>query len=459
MTQSFYTSISGMNAGQTKISVVADNIANMNTVGFKASKVNFSDVYYNTASVGKAPSGNQGGINPRQIGIGVNTASIARDFSSGTTLTTGLNTDLFINGSSFFTVSTTNSDVVYTRDGNFTVDSNGYLVNSSGYKVLGTDNILDTASSTTPIKIPTYISTVTTASTNDQMANTALSDLNGLMSGGVTDGAFTIVTYADDGTAKNHVINVNSEMTVQGLVDAINAQAGGAYTVTLENGGITMKKDGDTVRMEFKNGDVTKPDVEASNITTVMGFDAIDEDAGTYATQTLSYHQTISAGSPSDLNSENYSSIYINEDGIIDVKYGNGDTLSVMQDPDNPNNMVFKYTLNNGRVITGDDLTVFNDVVEPANLQIQLASFINPNGLIANGNNTYTVGPNSGMALYGSISSDAFGTVISGVLEGSNVDLASEFAEMVVAQRAIEANSRVFDTTNQILQTLSTLGR
>ena len=459
MTQSFYTSISGMNAGQTKISVVADNIANMNTIGFKASKVNFSDVYYNTSSVGKAPSGNQGGTNPKQIGIGVNTASIARDFSSGTTLTTGLNTDLFINGNSFFTVATPTAGVLYTRDGNFTVDSNGYLVNSTGYKVLGTDNMLDTASSTTPIKIPTYISTVTTASTNDQMQNTALGELNGLMTGGVTDGAFTIVTYEDDGTATNHVINVNSEMTVQGLVDAINAEAGGAYTVTMENGGITMQTDGDAVRMEFKNGDVTQPDVEASNIATVMGFDAIDEDAGTYATQTLSYHQTISAGSPSDLNSENYSSIYINEDGIIDVKYGNGDTLSVMQDPANPENMVFKYTLNNGRIITGDNLTIFNDVVEPANLQIQLASFINPNGLIANGNNTYGVGPNSGMALYGSISSDAFGNVISGVLEGSNVDLASEFAEMVVAQRAIEANSRVFDTTNQILQTLSTLGR
>ena len=130
-----------------------------------------------------------------------------------------------------------------------------------------------------------------------------------------------------------------------------------------------------------------------------------------------------------------------------------------MQDPDNPNNMIFKYTLNNGRVITGDNLTIHDGIVEPANLQIQLASFVNPNGLVAEGSNTYTVGPNSGIALYGSINSNAFGSVISGVLEGSNVDLASEFAEMVVAQRAIEANSRVFDTTNQILQTLSTLGR
>ena len=459
MTQSFYTAISGMNAGQTKITVVADNIANMNTIGFKASKVNFSDVYYNTASVGKAPSGNQGGINPRQTGIGVKTASIARDFSSGTTLTTGLNTDLFINGSSFFTVETPTAGVVYTRDGNFTVDSNGYLVTSSGYKVLGTDDTLNTSSSTTPIRIPTYISTVTTVSTADQMANTPLNELNGLMTGGVTDGAFTITTYDDAGTPTNHVINVTGEMTVQGLVNAINGTRGDFTAAIDENGGITLELGGGgAVRMEFANGSADDPDAPASNIVTMMGFDSV-EGADTYATQTLSYHQTISAGSPSDPNSENYSSIAINEDGIIEVKYGNGDTLSVMQDPDNPNNMVFKYTLNNGRIITGENLTVQDSVVEPANLQIQLASFVNPNGLIAQGSNTYTVGPNSGMALYGSISSDAFGSVISGVLEGSNVDLASEFAEMVVAQRAIEANSRVFDTTNQILQTLSTLGR
>jgi len=121
--------------------------------------------------------------------------------------------------------------------------------------------------------------------------------------------------------------------------------------------------------------------------------------------------------------------------------------------------MILKYTLNDGTIITGSDLTVNDQLVEPANLQIQMASFVNPQGLTAQGNNTYATGPNSGMVLYGSISSTAFGNVKSGVLEGSNVDLASEFADMVVSQRAIEANSRVFTTTNEILQTLSNLGR
>jgi len=146
MTQAFYTAIGGMAAGQTKITVVADNIANMNTIGFKASNVNFSDVYYRTSSTGQAPTGQMGGINPKQTGIGVQTASITRDFSAGTTLTTGLNTDLCINGSSFFTVASPTVEILYTRDGNFTVDADGHMVTSSGYKLLGTNNTCNTGS-------------------------------------------------------------------------------------------------------------------------------------------------------------------------------------------------------------------------------------------------------------------------------------------------------------------------
>lgn len=448
MTQSFYTAIGGMAAGQTKISVVADNIANMNTIGFKASNVNFSDVYYRTSSTGQAPTGQMGGINPKQIGIGVQTASIARDFSAGTTLTTGLNTDLCINGSSFFTVASPTVEILYTRDGNFTVDSNGNMVTSSGYKLLGTNNSLNTVSSTTPIKIPTYINTVTTPSTQAQMGNKALDELNGIKSGGVSSGTFTITTYDDRGTPTPRTITVTSDMTVNSLIDEIN-DAGGV-TASLVDGSLSIVADG-VERFEIANG--------TSNIVTQMGMGSMDPTTKTATSEVINYHQTIGEGTPGSEESKNFTSVSINENGIIEVKYGNNDTLSVTQDPMNPSKMILKYTLNNGTIITGSDLTINDQLVEPANLQIQMASFVNPNGLTAQGNNTYASGPNCGMALYGSISSSAFGNVKSGVLEGSNVDLASEFADMVVSQRAIEANSRVFTTTNEILQTLTQLAR
>ena len=450
MTQAFYTAIGGMAAGQTKITVVADNIANMNTIGFKASNVNFSDVYYRTSSTGQAPTGQMGGINPKQTGIGVQTASITRDFAAGTTLSTGLNTDLCINGSSFFTVASPTVEILYTRDGNFTIDANGNMVTSSGYKLLGTNNLLDTTSSTIPIKIPTYINTVTTPSTIAQMGNKALDELNGTKSGGVSAGTFKIITYDDAGTPTEHDITINSsDMTVNELITEINGIDD--ITATVVDGQIKITASGDVERFEVANED--------TNIVTQLGFGVMDPATKTATSEVINYHQTIGEGIPGSEDAQNFTSVSINENGLIEVKYGNNDTLTVMQDPHDPSKMVLKYTLNDGTTITGTDLTVNDQLVEAANLQIQMASFINPQGLTAQGNNTYSNAPNAGMVLYGSISSAAFGNVKSGVLEGSNVDLASEFADMVVSQRAIEANSRVFTTTNEILQTLSNLGR
>ena len=450
MTQAFYTAIGGMAAGQTKITVVADNIANMNTIGFKASNVNFSDVYYRTSSTGQAPTGQMGGINPKQTGIGVQTASITRDFAAGTTLSTGLNTDLCINGSSFFTVASPTVEILYTRDGNFTIDANGNMVTSSGYKLLGTNNLLDTTSSTIPIKIPTYINTVTTPSTIAQMGNKALDELNGTKSGGVSAGTFSIFTYDDAGTPTEHEITINSsDMTVNELIAEINKIDD--ITATVVNGSIQITAAGDVERFEVENG--------TSNVVTQLGIGVMDPNTKQATSEVINYHQTIGEGTPGSEDAQNFTSVSINENGLIEVKYGNNDTLSVMQDPHDPSKMILKYTLNDGTVITGSDLTVNDQLVEPANLQIQMASFVNPQGLTAQGNNTYSNAPNAGMVLYGSVSSAAFGNVKSGVLEGSNVDLASEFADMVVSQRAIEANSRVFTTTNEILQTLSNLGR
>ncbi len=452
MTQAFYTAISGMAAGQNKVTVVADNIANMNTIGFKASSVNFSDIYYRTASTGQAPTGTLGGINPKQTGIGVQTASIQRDFSSGTTLTTGLNTDLFINGSSFFTVASPTVEILYTRDGNFSVDANGNLVTSAGYKVLGTDQSLNTKSSTVPIKIPTYINTVTTPSTSAQMGNKMLSDLNGIKSGGITNGDFSIVTIAADGSEATKKVTVNSNMTVNKLVEAINNANAGVKATVNEDGTISVVAKDPTATPNFKlvNG--------TSNVVTQLSFGKMDA-TGTIQTDVINYHQTIGEGTPGSSAAQNYTSIAINENGIIEVKYGNNDSMSVMQDPDDPESVIFKYTLNDGTIIIGKDLTINDSLVDPANFQLQMVSFVNPQGLTAAGSNTYSSGPNCGMALYGCINSAAFGNIKSGILEGSNVDLASEFADMVTSQRLIEANSRVFDTTNQILQTLSQLGR
>lgn len=119
----------------------------------------------------------------------------------------------------------------------------------------------------------------------------------------------------------------------------------------------------------------------------------------------------------------------------------------------------FKYTTSEGVIIkSNNDVLVSPSVLQKANLQIQLVNFINPNGLIATGSNLYETGPNAGTAFFGTGNANAFGSVKTGGLEASNVDLAAEFANMITAQRAVEANSRIFDTANQIMQTLVYLG-
>lgn len=451
MSQAFYSAIGGMSAGQTKINVVADNIANMNTVGFKASDVQFSDIYYRTLSSGNGPGKTLGGVNPKQIGIGVNVASIQRDFNAGTTLSTGISTNLSIQGNGFFTVASPTIEVLYTRAGNFSVDGNGNLVLPSGYKALGTDNLMDTVSSTTPIKIPTFINTETYASGAAHMGDKKLSDLNGVE---VTPGTFTIKatkTNADSTTSDaSKTITITDGMTVKELKDAVD-KAG--LEMTYDNGVINFKGKTDVKIDGVENG--------SSTFMTRAAFanSAADGQPPVFSSSVLDYQQTIRDGNANLTTAKEFTSVDIYENGIIEVTYSNNDKLSVMQDPNNPNKMIYKYTTNSNIVISGDDVEVRDGVVEPANLQIQMANCINPNGFRGVGNNVFAAGPNTGMILFGSVSSAAFGEVKSGILEGSNVDISKQFSDMIVAQRAIEANSRVFDTSNQIMKTLSYLGQ
>ncbi|MDD3420647.1 MAG: flagellar basal body rod C-terminal domain-containing protein, partial [Candidatus Gastranaerophilales bacterium] len=121
--------------------------------------------------------------------------------------------------------------------------------------------------------------------------------------------------------------------------------------------------------------------------------------------------------------------------------------------------VMLKYTKADGVVIQSEDLTILANIIEPANLQLQLGSVINENGLIAVGNNNFKAGPNSGEVIYSVASNNGFASVTSGKLESSNVDLTKQFAELIVAQRSIEANSRTFTTISNVLQNLIQMGR
>lgn len=140
MLRSLYSGISGMRGFQTKLDVIGNNIANVNTVGFKKSRVMFQDILSQTVAGATAPGDETGGINPRQIGLGVRTSAIDVVHSPGSPMTTNLTTDLAIDGDGYFVVAPTVDGPRYlTRAGNFNRDALGNLVTSQGYFVLSAD--------------------------------------------------------------------------------------------------------------------------------------------------------------------------------------------------------------------------------------------------------------------------------------------------------------------------------
>ncbi|WP_068774630.1 flagellar basal body rod protein FlgG [Paenibacillus sp. FJAT-26967] len=143
MLRSMYSGISGMRGFQTKLDVIGNNIANVNTAGFKKGRVNFSDIMSQTVSGSSAPSTDpsRGGINAKQIGLGSSISSIDTIHTGGSAMTTNVPTDLRIDGNGFFAVSTGGGDepIYLTRAGNFTIDANRHIVNPDGMYLLSTD--------------------------------------------------------------------------------------------------------------------------------------------------------------------------------------------------------------------------------------------------------------------------------------------------------------------------------
>lgn len=457
MTQAFYNAISGINASQSQLVVVSDNIANMNTTGFKGSRVTFADVYYNTISAGSPPTKEVGGTNGKQIGLGVQIASIDRDFTNGTVTSTGITTDCNIQGNGFFVVQGPSGENYYTRAGNFTVDPEGFLTLPNGYRVVGATNVFSTSASDRPLQIPNMISTETVANTVD-LTTKKLEDLN---NASITKGDFTIKITETDGDEITVPVTLTNEKNLNEVVNTIKAAltakgiATDQYQISTNEGKLTLKLlrpgdvDGDVDYLEFTSG--------SSNFISATELRRESTTSDVYSTKVLDYKQIVNA--PDSISTaQKYSSIAISENGILEITYSNGDKLSVYADELGINN--FKYTTSEGVIIKGkDDVLISSSVLPEANLQIQLANFINPNGLLANGSNLYTAGPNAGTTFFGTGNSNAFGSIKTGGLEASNVDLATEFANMITAQRAVEANSRIFDTANTIMQTLVYLGR
>ena len=202
MTQALFTSMTGLNAGTEQLTVVSDNVANMNTTAYKTSRVDFQDVWYKTNTTGTNSTVNSGGTNPYQIGVGVKCSAITKDFSASSINTTGRTEDMAIQGDGWFTVINSDGAVMLTRDGNFTLDEEGYICTANGCKVLGMDVNVSNTRSDIPLRVPTQIKVTEEATPSgaaggykfDKMMAT---DLNGCQ---LTGGTFIVNATPIDGS-------------------------------------------------------------------------------------------------------------------------------------------------------------------------------------------------------------------------------------------------------------------
>ena len=157
MLRSMYSGISGMKSNQTKMDVVGNNVANVETTAYKKTSTRFSDALYQSSIYASAPTGTVGGINPGKVGIGTKVSGIFTNMVQGSIQTTGRNTDLAIDGDGFFKIQISKDNYAYTRDGSFSLDANGSLVTSQGYYVMNND-----LNNPQPIKIPKEVDVTTT---------------------------------------------------------------------------------------------------------------------------------------------------------------------------------------------------------------------------------------------------------------------------------------------------------
>ncbi|MEH7300158.1 flagellar hook-basal body complex protein [Neobacillus drentensis] len=221
MLKSLYSGVSGMKGFQTKLDVIGNNVANVNTVGFKKGRVMFQDIISQNMAGATAPSGERGGVNPKQIGLGVKIGSIDTVFTPGSPMTTNVGTDLTIDGDAFFIVSPEASGGAnfLTRAGNFTRDASGDLVTSNGFYVMGVNEAGDSI----PINIK--------SDDKSDMPFTSYSiDSNGYIYVVREDGASGKLAY-DTATQEYYLNDTNDQTNNISLATAVVSNPGGLTKV------------------------------------------------------------------------------------------------------------------------------------------------------------------------------------------------------------------------------------
>lgn len=455
MTQALQTSATGINVGQQQINVIANNVANINTVAYKSANMTFETLFSNTLSHGSAATKEGGGTNPMQIGLGVKVGGISRNFEIGTFVNTGRDTDVMISGNGYFVVQDEDGKQYYTRDGVFSTDSDGNLVTQSGYKVVGATTPYSGTASSVTVRIPTNLKASITDSDSDIVNDKIMSELNTVA---ISEGTFNIILNDAAGNPQTLSFFVDPKDTVGNNVAEWNAVIATHNAKTDAAGDPLPDVD---LAFDVVDGKFTITSGEKLEFEPIDTNFFAETKMSPVSLTSVTLNKSAVIQDLLDYNDSEgiaVSSVtIIDENGIISCLYSDGSNLTTQINEEGK--AEWRYTTPDGTIITGEDVTPKGSINVNSNMIIELASFVNETGLVSINNNLWEWGPDAGEVFYGMAGEMAFGSLESGGYEGSNVDIAVELSNMITAQRLIQMNSRVFGTASSVMETLAYLGQ
>ncbi|GLY03240.1 MULTISPECIES: flagellar hook protein FlgE [Actinoplanes] len=418
MLRSLYSGISGLKAHQQMTDVTGNNIANVNTVGYKTSQVQFMDTLSQMMGAAGAPQNGQAGTNPAQVGLGVRVGAITPNFSQGSAQTTGKSGDMMIQGDGFFVVRS-GKEMLYTRAGAFFFDAKGTLATTTGEPVQGwtaVDGVVNSAAKPDDINMPIGTTIPPKATTTITLRGNLTSDLpeNELL----TRDTYTIPVKVYDEKGATSTITVKLERDVR-------PTASETWDITLlDPTGADIPGATGTLDMTGGKADATANGLDADGTMTI-GTPPAPNGYKIKVTDLTMYSGLADAR-------------------VFDTDGQTAGTLTSLA-----------YTVSNSGEIVG----VFSNGLKQILGQVAMSTFKNAAGLEKVGNSLFRSTINSGYAQVGEPGSAGMGSVLNGALEMSNVDLAQEFTNLIVAQRGFQANSRIITTSDEILQELVAMKR
>ncbi|HTX77549.1 MAG TPA: flagellar hook protein FlgE [Terracidiphilus sp.] len=415
---SFSIPLTGLEADSTALNTIANNLANMNTTAFKSQTADFANLFFQ--EIGASGSGD-----PMQVGAGVHVDATETDFTQGTLSATGNASDVALNGNGFF-VAENNGTQLYTRDGDFTLASNGSLITQDGFSVMGypaANGVVNTDSPIVPITIP--VGSVLQPQATGNFGMTANLDASS-----ATNTAFPAQITLYDSLGVAHSATVTYTKTANNTWSYSVALPAGDFSgaATTVSGSMSFDQNGNLTSITPQNGQQETVGTAPGDVSSIaVGFPGLSDGAanlqmkwnllganGQPTITQVSQTSAVSATTQDGYASGQYESFSIAGDGTVSASFSNGQQLAVGQ--------------------------------------LAVANVTNEQGLQALADGNYATTLASGNAILGQAGSAGLGTVQDGALEGSNVNISAEFSDLIVAQRAFEANSKSITTFDTITQ-------